>query len=162
MCSMLYQFSGKCNKNLQAASTTAATGGDYTTMYQSLTQYKNEDSVCSYIDSIRYNTYDHNGEIVLDQTASWNPISWKKEMSAQSRVMSKGLKAGLIITSLAAFGMAVCALVLHGMLSRKNVPWRAIRKPGEDPFVDPTDLARQSSGIVMGRSRSGPATTPLI
>ena len=171
MCSMLYQFSGKCNKNL-SPSTAYSNGYAYNSnggqvdeswllMYQSESQYLNEDSVCSYIDSLRYNTYDENGEVVLDPSTSWNPSSWKKEIAIQSRVMRKGMKVGLILSALAAFSMAVAALVLHGMLARKNIPWRPTRKAA-NAGEDPTDLARQNSGILTGRSRSAQATTPLI
>jgi hypothetical protein len=73
--------------------------------------------------------------------------------------MSGGYKAGLVITSLAMAAMAVAAAVLHGMLARKNIPWRAKKLAS---VGDQTDLARQNSGILMGRSRSGAGTTPLI
>lgn len=168
---MLYQFAGKCNKNLSPATIYSnnyaynQNGGNvdesWLLMYQSQEQYLNEDSVCSYIDSLRYNTYDENGEVVLDPSTSWNPSNWKKELAIQSRVMQPGMKAGLVISALAFCSMAVAALVLHGMLARRNIPWRASRsnaKAGEDPTV----LARQNSGILTGRSRSAQATTPLI
>lgn len=167
---MVYQFSGKCNKNLNAQSSVYsnqyvynANGGEvsdsWLQMYQSENQYLNEDQVCAYIDSLKLNTYDESGEVILGSTASWSPSGWSKEIRIQRQAMSPGFKAGLVITSLAAAAMAVWACVLHGMLARKNIPWRPKRKGVEE---DPTDLARQNSGIVVGRSRSGAATTPLI
>jgi hypothetical protein len=171
MCSMLYQFSGKCNKNLSPATNYSKNyaynknGGTidegWLLMYQSEEQYLNENSVCTFINSLRYNTYDQNGEVVLNPSTSWNPSSWQKEMAIQSRVMHKGMKAWLIVTALAAGCMAIAALVLHGMLARKNIPWRPTSK-GVNAGGDPTDLARQNSGILTGRSRSAQATTPLI
>jgi hypothetical protein len=166
---MLYQFSGKCNKNLDSSTSYSnayaynANGGEVDeaslAMYQSEQQYLNEDAVCSYIDSLRFNTYDEDGEVILDPSTSWNPSSWKKEIYIQSNVMNPGLKAGLIVTGLAAFSMAMAALVLHGMLARKNIPWR----PKDETSVeDPVAVARQSSGILVGRARSGPGTAPLI
>jgi hypothetical protein len=168
MCSLLYQFSGKCNKNLnkdtiannsKAYNSNGGTDTDWLLMYQSEQQYLNEEAVCSYIDSLRYNTYDDTGDVILGSSTNWTAATWKKEMAIQSKVMSAGMKFGLTITALAAFSMGVAALVLHGMLARKDIPWRPTKRVrGEDP----TDLARQSSGIVSGRSRSMQATTPLI
>ena len=168
MCSILYQVSGKCNKKLKPNTIYSnsyyynANGGEisdeWLQMYQSENQYLNEDAVCAYIDSLKYNTYDEEGEVILNPSVAWwNPAEWQKEIRLESHHMGAGYKAGLVLTSLAATAMAVLACVLHGMLARKNIPFRA-RKTGEDP----TALARQNSGILMGRSRSGPGTSPLI
>jgi len=161
MCSILYQVSGKCNTNLNGNSAysnkySGEIDEEAIAMYQSTSQFLNEATVCSYIDSLRYNTYDESGEVILSQ--KWGGNSWAKEMRIQGEAMRPGLKAGLWITGLAALSMAVAALALHGLLARKNIPWFPKREKSEDP----TDIARQNSGILMGRSRSGPGTTPLI
>lgn len=169
MCSVLYQFAGKCQKNLKPA-TSYSNNYQYNQngnqmdqgwlqMYQSENQYLNEDLVCAYIDSLRLNTYDEQGEVNLDPSISWKPSEWQKELRINRQAMSGGYKAGLVITSLAMAAMAVAAAVLHGMLARKNIPWRAKKLAS---VGDQTDLARQNSGILMGRSRSGAGTTPLI
>jgi hypothetical protein len=182
MCSMLYQYSGKCNKHLTATEYNydgyAANGNyeyqnqnqdansayaDYANnewkqMYQSENQAQNENAVCSFLESLASNTYNENGEINVSG-ATW--ASWKKEYSAESRAMNAGMKAALVITALAAMAMAVTACVLHSVLARKNIPWKPRRSKG----VDPTDLARKDSGITMGRSRSGATgagTNPLL
>jgi len=169
MCSILYQFSGKCQKNLKPSSTYSnnyaySQNGNTISdanlqMYQSENQYLNEELVCAYIDSLRLNTYDEQGEVILDPSVSWRPSEWQKELRISRQAMSPGYKAGLVLTSLSMAAMAVCACVLHGMLARKNIPWKSKRAPASG---DVTDLARQSSGILMGRSRSGPGSTPLI
>jgi hypothetical protein len=169
MCSILYQFSGKCQKNLKPANSYSNSyqynqNGNqmdqgWLQMYQSENQYLNEDLVCAYIDSLRLNTYDEQGEVILDPSISWKPSEWQKELRINRQAMSGGYKAGLVITSLAMAAMAVGAAVLHAMLARKNIPWRAKKLAS---VGDQTDLARQNSGILMGRSRSGAGTTPLI
>jgi hypothetical protein len=169
MCSILYQFSGKCQKNLKPASTAYSNTYLYNEngnqveeswlqMYQSENQFLNEELVCAYIDSLRLNTYDEQGDIVLDPSISWKPNDWQKELQISRKAMAPGYKAGLVFSAFAMTAMAVCACVLHGLLARKNIPWKSKRVFGGDP----TDIARQNSGILMGRSRSGPANTPLI
>jgi len=165
MCSILYQVAGKCNKAMKTDNTYSNSqysryGGDgeeeWLKMYQSQSQFENEDLVCSYIDSLKYDTYDETGEVILNPSVSWSNLG--TEIRIQRQAMRPGLKAGLVLTAIAAAGMAVAACFLHGLLARKNIPWRPKRDKGEDP----TDIARQNSGILMGRSRSGPSQTPLI
>lgn len=183
MCSMLYQYAGKCNKHLTATEynyngyvananyqyqnqyqdQSSQNGySDYANnewkqMYQSENQAQNENAVCSFLDALSSNTYNENGEINVSG-ASW--ASWNRDFD--SRAMNGAMKAALIITALAAMAMAVTACVLHNVLARKNIPWKPRRSKG----TDPTDLARQNSGITMGRSRSGATgatgTNPLL
>lgn len=177
MCSMLYQFAGKCNKHLnateykqqaqqeggyaydsyqQAAANNAENAQEqyeyqYKQMYQSLAQSHNEKAVCSFIESLASNTYNEHGEVTTFDSFS---SGWKSALKAPQ--MESGILAGLIITAMLAVSMGIAACVLHGALARKNIPWKPRRGKGEDP----TDLARQNSGITMGRSRSG--VNPLL
>ena len=184
---MLYQYAGKCNKHLAAteynyASYTAnanyqyqnqdqgdAAQGDeanavdyadneWKQMYQSENQAQNENAVCSFIESLTSNSYDENGEINVSGSTWASPSAWNREFAAESKAMSGGMKAALVLTALATVAMAVAVCVLHGTLARKNIPWKPRRSKGQDP----TDLARQNSGITMGRSRSGPGNNPLL
>lgn len=156
MCSMLYQLSGKCNTEMPTYGNDAQGNyyngqDDWEQMYQSEQQKANEQAVCSFVESLKSNTYDENGEVVLTNSAWKNPNQWGSEFQAESRALSGGLKAAISLLTIAVAVMGVWACFLHGTLARKNIPWRPRRKAGEDP----TDIARQNSGIVMGRSRSG-------
>lgn len=183
MCSMLYQYAGKCNKHLTATEYnyngyvananyqyqnqyqdqanqngySDYANNEWKQMYQSENQAQNENAVCSFLESLSSNTYNENGEINVSG-ASWS--SWNRDFD--SRAMNGAMKAALIITALAAMAMAITACVLHNVLARKNIPWKPRRSKG----TDPTDLARQNSGITMGRSRSGATgatgTNPLL
>jgi hypothetical protein len=183
MCSMLYQFSGKCNKNLQAqeyaagyqGADNANNGGraleeavedeaeaevddEWKQMYQSEQQAANEEAVCAFIKSLTSNTYNMYGEVVTNGTNVWaNPVA---ELVAETRNMNKGLLGALIVAALAVAAMSISVCVLHGALARKNIPWKPRRSKG----TDPTEMARQNSGITMGRSRSGPggSNNPLL
>ena len=184
MCSMLYQFSGKCNKNLQAQEYAAgyqgadanANGGralqdeeeeaeaaaaevddEWKQMYQSEQQAANEEAVCAFISSLASNTYNQYGEVITSTTSLWtNPAA---ELIAETRAMNKGLMGVLIVTAAAVFAMAIAACALHGTLARKNIPW----KPRRSQPTDPTEMARQNSGITQGRSRSGlGSNNPLL
>jgi hypothetical protein len=168
-CSILYQFAGKCNKSLNPSTvysnqvTYNANGGEisdeWLLMYQSENQFLNEDTVCAYIDSLKYNTYDEYGEVIMNPSRNmWKPSAWNNEIRIESMAMNAGMKAALILSFLAAAAMGVAACMLHGMLARKNIPFFGTPKKTEDV----TSLARQNSGIVVGRSRSGPGTAPLI
>jgi hypothetical protein len=165
MCSMLYQIAGKCNENL---SPTNVYGGyyedgvyvenSYASMYQSYQQQENQDLVCSFVESLNSGTYDQSGQVYLDNSAWGTAGKWQQGIANASRNMPGGLKAALFLTALAAALMGVWACMLHGALARKNIPWQPKRGDG----ADAVDIARQNSGIVMGRSRSGPVTHPLI
>ena len=169
MCSMLYQLSGKCNKELTLGEyynynpnyNAYGEEGEWDQMYQSEQQAANEENVCSFIESLRSNTYDENGQVMLESADVWkNPTAWGREFEAESRALGGGKKFALSLLALSCAVMGVWACFLHGTLARKNIPWHPRRKKGDDP----TEIARQHSGIVMGRSRSGPGSgaAPLI
>lgn len=170
---MLYQFSGKCNKNLQAQEYAAGYEGadaannrraleeaaeaeadeavdeEWKQMYQSEQQAANEEAVCAFITSLTSNTYNMYGEVVTNGTNIWaNPVAGLYE---ETRAMNKGLLGALVVAAIAVVAMSISVCVLHGALARKNIPWKPRRSKGSDP----TELARQSSGITMGRSQSG-------
>ena len=169
ICSLLYQVSGKCNKNLTPKemgelSTGYYSNGEYyqtsySTMYQSATQQANEELVCSFIESLNSGSYQEDGQVYLAHTNfNWKHPGAFVTQSGEPQEIPGAMKAALAISALLATGMAILACMLHGALARKNIPWRPKRLDGQDP----TDIARQNSGIVMGRSRSGPASAPLI
>jgi hypothetical protein len=166
MCAMLYQYSGKCNANLNnhdAYSTTsyyAAVNNDgdgddqvnYSQMYQSSAQEENEGAVCSFINMLTSQTYTDSGEIVL----TTNYKNWRKEFAIQSSYMSKGMKIGLSVSAFAVVAMFIWAVVLHGTLSRKRIPWRPRRGRAS---AEANEFTRNQSGIVVGRNNGA---APLI
>jgi hypothetical protein len=164
ICSMLYQLSGKCNKHLSVSNQVYNNdyGDTWDQMYQSEQQAQNEDLVCGFIDMLNSGSFDENGQVYLN-AGNWaqlwaSPSNWGREFQLESNAMTVGRKVALSLLGLAVVSMAIYACYLHGALARKNIPWRPRRNKGDDPM----DIARQNSGIVMGRSRSGPANAPLI
>ena len=160
MCSMLYQVGGKCNENLNPGNQFDGwyengeyVQPNYNMMYQSAAQEMNEKVTCSFIESLNSGTYDQSGKIYINDGIWGAPARWQQGIASASRNMPGGLKAALFLTALAACLMGVWACMLHGALARKNIPWQP--KAADD-------VTRQNSGIVMGRSRSGPVTHPLI
>jgi len=153
MCMVLYHLSGKCNRFFNADETYSESAGGKGGM-QSSAQYANNDMVCDYIDSLKSNTYDEEGEVILNKPLSWS--TFKSQIQAQSGAVKPGLQAGLVLSVLATVGMAVYAVVLHGLLARKNIPWW--RQKGQYP----ADSPHQDSGTESHHSLSAPSTTPLV
>jgi hypothetical protein len=167
MCAMLYQYSGKCNSNLNNYDTYSVTsyyaydgdGGNgddqvnYNQMYQSAAQEENESAVCSFIAMLTTQTYSDTGEVILTNNFSKN---WRKELALRSSYMSAGMKAGLILSAFAVVAMFIWAMVLHGTLSRKHIPWRPRRGRAS---AEANEFARNQSGIVVGRNNG---SAPLI
>jgi len=138
---------------------------------QSFNQEANEEQVCNFIDNLQTQKYDEYGDIVLDASQLKNGYvidftgtNWRDpdqvKAQAQKTGVTAGQAVGLALTMAACMVMAVWACCLHSTLARKNIPWR----PKRGKLTEPTDITRQNSGIVMGRSRSGMSgkATPLI
>lgn len=175
VCGVLYEYSAKCNKQLSNWM-----GQGFSEMYLSQEQQQNEELVCNFIDNLQANAYNEYGEIVLDSNRntanSFSNINWRdtQKMNQVRKAMgiTGGQIAALLIMAFACIGMAVWACLLHGNLARKNIPWRPKFNRNKKSVAQPTniaDITRNNSGIVMGRSRSGPLggapsgkTTPLI
>ena len=143
----------------------------FTILLQSSNQESNEEQVCNFIDNLQTQKFDEYGDIVVDSSQLKNGYvidfagtNWRDpdqvKAQAQKTGVSAGQAAGLAITIAACMVMAVWACCLHSTLARKNIPWR----PKRSKLAEPTDIQRQSSGIVMGRSRSGMSgkAAPLI
>jgi hypothetical protein len=118
--------------------------------------------VCNFIDNIKTGKYDENGEIIIDayqfDLSHWNDAGqYNKIYNAAKEDVTPVQIAFLVITIVGCFILSVAACCLHGSLTRKGLQWR----PRRGKWTDPTDISRQNSGIVMGRSRSGP-NGPLV
>ena len=140
-------------------------------MFQSANQESNEEQACNFIDNLQTQKFDEYGDIVVDSSQLSNGYvidfagtNWRDpdqvKAQAQKTGVSAGQAVGLAITIAACMVMAVWACCLHSTLARKNIPWR----PKRNKLAEPTDIQRQSSGIVLGRSRSGMSgkAAPLI
>jgi hypothetical protein len=164
MCAMLYQYSGKCNANLNNYDADSVTSyyaynddeGDgqvnYNQMYESAAQEENENAVCSFINMLTSQTFSDSGEVVLTNNLS----NWRQDFAKQASYMSAGMKAGLIVSAFAVVAMFIWAVVLHGTLSRKQIPWRPRRGRAS---AEASEFSRNQSGIVVGRNNGA---SPLI
>jgi len=164
-CSMLYQISAKCNINLTPNKIYNQEGyyvdgvyyaPEFAQMYLSEQQEDQEKKVCSMVESLNSGSYKEDGSIYLNNGLGWGSASasrFRNEISSATSAMSPFVKTLVFLLAIGAAAMGLWAMVLHGAIQRKMAPWQP---------KDPVDLARQESGIVMGRSRSGPATNPLI
>eukprot|EP00527_Entomoneis_sp_CCMP2396_P004380 CAMPEP_0198142852 /NCGR_PEP_ID=MMETSP1443-20131203/5527_1 /TAXON_ID=186043 /ORGANISM="Entomoneis sp., Strain CCMP2396" /LENGTH=848 /DNA_ID=CAMNT_0043805957 /DNA_START=39 /DNA_END=2585 /DNA_ORIENTATION=+ len=161
-CSMLYQMSAKCNKNLEPNKVYNQEGyyvdgvyiaPDFEQMYLSEQQKDQSKKVCGMVESLNSGSYKEDGSIFLNGYGWVAGDRFKNEVSSASASMSPASKSFVFLFAIGAAAMGLWAMVLQGAIKRKMAPWQP---------KDPVDLARQESGIVMGRSRSGPATSPLI
>lgn len=136
-----------------------------------MNQENNEDQVCNFIDNLQTQKYNEDGDVVTDgstgskYSVDFASMDWtdpnQVKAQAQRAGVSPGQAVGLALTMAACLVMSVWACCLHSTLARKNIPWRP--KRGKN-LSEPTDISRQHSGIVMGRSRSNMSAKniPLI
>ena len=158
---MLYQIAGKCNKNLKPAKIFNGQGfyqdgvyyeSTYHLMYGSEQQEENEKRVCGMIESLNSGTYKEDGTIFLGR--GWLAgHRLRNELASMSSGMSSGMKKFIFFLTVCCAALGFWASVLRGAVTRKSELFSQ---------KDPTSLARQNSGIVVGRTRSGPASSPLI
>jgi hypothetical protein len=139
---MLYQYSGKCNKYLNADSSSY---NEYQ-MYQSEAQQDNEEAVCAFIETVRSNTYNENGQI----TYGFSNIFSSNGFRSGARSMSDINKAALSILGIGLVALTISAVWLHSQLSNRDISWRPRR------FARPTGgnqaFLREESGVTRGRS----------
>eukprot|EP00339_Tiarina_fusa_P008975 CAMPEP_0117014900 /NCGR_PEP_ID=MMETSP0472-20121206/12002_1 /TAXON_ID=693140 ORGANISM="Tiarina fusus, Strain LIS" /NCGR_SAMPLE_ID=MMETSP0472 /ASSEMBLY_ACC=CAM_ASM_000603 /LENGTH=797 /DNA_ID=CAMNT_0004718575 /DNA_START=76 /DNA_END=2469 /DNA_ORIENTATION=+ len=147
MCSSLYQNSAPCNKHME----------DYEFLAMFMTEEEKlyEERYCTFIENIVFGAYDEQGEILLKREQfdfeDWrNPDQYRKLRLPASQAIGLAVSIILCVTLLAA------AVFTKRSITRQSTPWKPKRS------LDPSSLSRQNSGIVMGRSRSGPGSAPLI
>jgi hypothetical protein len=161
ICETLYMDAAKCNKNFDAYTADS---------YQGNNQASQEDGVCDFITSIVEGNYDESGSIVIDTNWYFNTSNWRdadeylhEAMNVRNFVATNvdaWQIAALILAIGGCFYMWVWICCLRSALGKRNIPW----KPRRSKDIPAGDISRQNSGIVTGRSRSGPGTgtTPLI
>jgi hypothetical protein len=172
VCGALYTYAAKCNKHMTQSSNWYGDQNVFQYSFGSDNQEANEETVCNFIDNLQTQKYDEYGDVVVDQSqlkkngyvidfagTNWRDMDQVKAQAEKTGVTA-GQAVGLAITMAAFMVMAVWACCLHSTLARKNIPWR----PKRGKLTEPTDISRQNSGIVMGRSRSGMSgkNAPLI
>jgi hypothetical protein len=150
MCAALFDRSAQCNMHLT----------NYATMskYMDTLDLQYEQRYCNFIDNIVYGAYDEKGEILL-KPETFDLSDWRNPEQYKKIRMPAGQAVGLAISVILVISLSALAFFTHRSLRRQSTPWRPKRLSvdAENPGMD-----RQSSGIVLGRSRSGAAGAPLI
>jgi hypothetical protein len=147
MCSSLYQNSAPCNKHMD--------NYEYLSMFMSEEEKMYEDRYCSFIDNIVYGAYDDQGEILLKRE-QFDFEDWRNPDQYRKLKLPVGQAIGLAVSIILCVTLLAAAVYTKRSLTRQSTPWKPTRS------MDPNSLSRQNSGIVMGRSRSGPGSAPLI
>jgi hypothetical protein len=138
---MLYQYSGKCNKNLNPGSSYSENQ-----MYQSEAQQNNEEAVCKFIEVVRSNTYNEKGQITFGFSNIWSSNGFR----SGARSMSSTHKAALWIFGIGVGVLVVSAMWLQSQLGERNISWRP-RRFARTSQGDQT-LLREESGVTGART----------
>jgi hypothetical protein len=148
-CSALYSSAAQCDINMDTY--------DSDSMFKTDRELEIEQKVCNFIDNIVYGAYNENGEITLE-SPMFNFRDWRNPEQYRQLKMPVGQAVGLAMSTLLMVCLIATVCLMQRTLSRgsDNMPWKPRRR-----FMNP-DLSRQNSGIGMARSRSGPASAPLI
>ena len=146
MCSALYSVSAQCNMNMN--------NFQQISKYMSQYELSLESRYCSFISNIISGSFNESGDVML-KAEQFNFQDWRNPRQYKKLRMSVGQAVGLSISIILCIALLATAAFTNRALTRQSTPWKPKRVPE-------TALARQNSGIVMGRSRSGPGATPLI
>lgn len=121
--------------------------------YMSQYELDQESRYCAFIENIIFGAYDESGEILL-RPEQFNFNDWKNPHQYKKLKMPVSQAVGLAFSIVLCVALLAVAAVTNRSLTRDSTPW----KPSRADMA----LARQNSGILMGRSRSGPGAAPLI
>jgi hypothetical protein len=150
---MLYQYAGKCHKNLKSSSSSNSQNQYYDQTYQSSAQEENEDAVCNFIEVIRSNTYNEKGQITFGFSNIWSNQGFR----SGARAMGPLHKAGLWVFGVGVGVLIVSAVYLQQQLSEHSISWRPRRfarggvsvvTSGSENFI----YERSDAGITRDRS----------
>ena len=145
MCGALYTLSAQCNMKMN----------NFASISRYMSQYEldTESRYCSFISNIVYGAYDESGEILL-QPEQFDFADWQNPHQYKKLRMPASQAVGLAFSIVLCVALFASAAVTQRQLTRPSTPWK--------PSREDVALARQNSGILMGRSRSGPGAAPLI
>lgn len=155
ICESLYEVSARCDKHYRSYSNRSKQAKFAEMMAQ-------EDLTCDFIDSVVSNNYNEMGFVDLgnDYTVEGQPGWMANNMYAQQyghyiTEVTPLQIFGLIFSCLAVVILGMWSVSLHRSFSKQG-PWRPRRgfRSNAAPNAAQTDLNRQNSGIVMGRSAS--------
>lgn len=146
MCYALYQGSAQCNMNMKNFNTIS--------LYMSQYEIDEEKRYCAFIKNIISGAYDESGEVLL-KAEDFDFADWRNVQQYKKLSMPASQAVVLAMSVVLVIALAATATFMARALSRQSTPWRPASPKGES-------LSRQNSGIVMGRSRSGPGAAPLI
>jgi hypothetical protein len=149
-CSAMYSSSATCNVNMNSYSEMSE--------YMSEAEIRQETRNCAFIDNIVYGTYDQQGDIQLT-SPTFDFSDWKNPEQYRKVQLPASQAIGLALSVLLVVCLSATAIFMNRSLHRRDMPWRP-RRFGRT--LDNDSLSRKQSGITMGRSRSGPGSTPLI
>jgi hypothetical protein len=139
---MLYQYAGKCNKNLNPGSSYSENQ-----MYQSESQENNEEAVCKFIEVVRSNTYNEKGQI----TFGFSNIFSGNGFRSGARSMSSVHRAALWICGIGVGVMVATAMYLQSQLGERNISWRP-RRFARGPAQGSQGFLREESGVTGARA----------
>ena len=150
MCAALFDRSAQCNVHMD----------NYATMskYLDALDLEYEQRYCNFIDNIVYGAYDESGEVLL-KPETFDLADWRNPAQYKKIKMPAGQAVGLAISVILVIALAALAFFTQRSLTRQSTPWRPKRLAVD---TESSGVIRQSSGIVLGRSRSGAAGAPLI
>jgi len=144
MCSALYSGSAQCNMNMN--------NFEQISRYMSQYEIDQEARYCAFIENIISGVFDESGEIML-KPEQFDFADWRNPHQYKKLRMSVGQAVGLSFSIILCVALLAAAAVTNRALTRQSTPWKPKRE---------LSLSRQNSGILMGRSRSGPGAAPLI
>lgn len=107
LCNKIYKHSGKCNTYLSSSLGTQ-NDDDYEDDNKYSNSQNTEQNQCSYMESIRYGTYDTYGQIYTSNSQS----------SSQKAMVTPVQKYALIMVSMICFGLALYAYHLHRQMTK--------------------------------------------
>jgi hypothetical protein len=125
----------------------------YISRYMSQYELDLEARYCAFIENIIYGSYDESGEILL-KPESFDFADWRNPKQYKTLRMAPSQAIGLSLSIILCIALLAAAAVTNRSLTRSSSPWK--------PSRSDVSLSRQNSGIVLGRSRSGPGAAPLI